>query len=100
MVRRLTLQRDHGLCTLEQMVHRITGAPAKALHLENQGLLKEGYDANITVFDVQDLHAHATYRNPYRPNEGIIWVLVNGEIALQNGKTTGIKAGKILKRGK
>lgn len=100
MVRRLTLQRDHGLCSLEQMVHRITGAPAKALHLENQGLLKEGYDANITVFDVQDLHAHATYRNPYRPNEGIIWVLVNGEIALQNGKTTGIRAGKILKRGK
>ena len=97
MVRRLAMQRDHKLCSLETSVHRVTGAPAQALHLPGQGLLREGADANITVFNYEGLRDHATYRQPYRANEGIVYVLVNGEIAVMHGKATGTTAGKVLR---
>lgn len=99
MVRRLELQRDFRLMSLEESVHRITDAPAKAMHLENQGLLKEGYDASITIFDYENLHARGSYNHPYRENEGIHYVLVNGTVAVRNGKCTGSRSGKLLKRG-
>lgn len=97
-VRRLELQRDHNLCSLEEAVRRITGGPAAAFHLEKQGLLRQGFDANITVFDYAGLKANAAYGHPYLPNEGIEYVLVNGAVAVKNGHSTGIRAGKILKR--
>lgn len=100
MVRRLELQRDFRLCSLEEAVHRITGVPAEAMHLENQGLLKEGYDANITIFDYENLHARGSYSQPYRENEGICHVLVNGTVAVKDGHCTGSRAGKLLRRGR
>lgn len=100
MVRRLELQRDHGLCMLEEAVYRVTGGPAKAFRLKNQGLLQEGFDANITIFDYAGLQANATYQHPYLPNKGIQFVLVNGVVAVENGRAAGIRAGKLLKRSK
>ena len=100
MVRRLQLQRDHALCGIEEAVYRMTGGPAMAFRLHHQGLLKEDYDANITVFDYERLQAHATYQYPFRKNEGIHWVLVNGQIAVSNGQATECRAGKILKQHK
>ena len=99
MVRRLELVRDFRLSGLEEAVRRITSAPAQAMHLAGQGLLKEGWDANITVFSYEDLHAKASYEKPFRENEGIVHVLVNGTVALRHGKFTGNRAGKVLKRG-
>lgn len=99
-VRRLELQRDHNLCRLEESVRRITGGPAAAFHLEKQGLLRQGFDANITVFDYAGLKANAAYGHPYLPNKGIEYVLVNGAVAVENNLGTGIRAGRILKRSK
>lgn len=100
IVRRLQLQRDHQLCSMEEAVRRVTGGPAAAFGLHRQGLLKESYDANITVFDYERLRAHATYQHPFRNNEGIHWVLVNGKLAVSAGRVTEERAGKILKRDK
>ena len=100
MVRRLELQRDFRLCSIEEAIHRITYGPAKAFGLEGQGLLKEGYDASITVLDYENLHARASYAYPYRENDGIIYVLVNGKVAVRQGRAQGIRAGKLLRRGK
>jgi len=100
MVRRLELQRDFRLCSMEEAIHRITGGPAKALRLENQGMLKEGYDASIVVLDYENLHARASYAYPYRENEGICHVLVNGTVAVKDGRCTGARAGKLLRRGR
>lgn len=99
MVRRLQLQRDLGLRTLEDAVWSITGGPAQALHLDGQGLLKEGVDANITVFHYEKLNANATYANPYRENEGICYVLVNGKVAVRDGHCIGVRNGRLLRRG-
>ena len=100
MVRRLELQRDLGLMSLEEAVHRITGAPAKAMDLPGQGRLQEGLDANITVFDYENLHTTADYQHPYRENKGISYVLVNGTVAVRNGRCTGSRAGKLLRKGR
>ena len=100
MVHRLALQRDLKICSLEESVHRITGAPAKALGLGEHGLLKEGYPANITVFDYENIHATGDYQHPYRPNQGISYVLVNGAMAVRDGRCTGTRAGKLLRKGR
>ena len=98
MVRRLELQRDLQICSLEEAVHRITGAPAKAMHLPDQGRLEEGCPANITVFDYDNLRVTADYQHPYRENKGICYVLVNGAVAVRNGRCTGTRNGKLLRR--
>ena len=97
IVRRLQLVRDHQICSMEEAVRRITGGPAETFHLERQGFIKEGYDANITVFNYEKLCANATYQQPYKDNDGIHYVLVNGQIAVSDGKVTGTIAGKVLK---
>ncbi|MBR5285130.1 MAG: amidohydrolase family protein, partial [Clostridia bacterium] len=86
--------------SLESAVHRITGLPAKVYDLPSIGLLKEGMAADITVFDYAGLKCNADYDFPYRKNEGIKYVIVNGGIAVENGNFTGLKNGKVLRKGK
>ena len=99
MVRRLELTRDFRLRSLEDSVRSLTSAPAKALHLAGQGLLEEGADANIAVFDYDALHAAASYEYPNRRNSGMEYVLVGGQVALRHGTVTGVRAGRLVKRG-
>ena len=98
MVRRLELERDFGLRTMEASLANITAAPAKALGLKNIGMLKEGWNADITIMDYEKLHATASYRFPYAKNQGIRYVIVNGQLALENGTANGVRAGKVLTR--
>lgn len=100
MVRRLQLLRDHHLCSMEEAIRSVTGGPAEAFRLRQQGRLQKDYYANITVFDYEKLHARATYQQPHMENKGIHWVLVNGKIAVSDGRTTLQRAGKILIRDK
>ena len=99
-VRRLELVRDFRLHTMEEAVKNQTFDTAQAMHLSGQGLLKEGWDANICVLDYDRLHATADYTHPYRKSQGIHYVLVNGKLAVRDGTALGVRAGKVLKRGK
>lgn len=98
MVRRLELVRDFNLRTLEESVHNLTLAPARALGLAHIGCLAPGWNADITVLDYENLHAPATYAHPHRKNTGIVHVLVNGQLAVRDGVLTGKRAGRALKR--
>jgi N-acyl-D-amino-acid deacylase len=98
-VRRLELVRDFRLRTMEEAVKNQTYDAARALNLPGQGLLKEGMDANICIFQYDKLHATADYAHPYRRNQGIHYVLVNGVVAVREGFALGVRAGKVLKRG-
>ncbi len=100
MVRRLELVRDFRLRTMEESVKNLTWDTAQALKLPEQGLLKEGWDANICVLDYDRLHATADYKHPKRRNQGIHHVLVNGVVAVRNGEPTDTRSGKVIKRGK
>ena len=59
---------------------------------------KEGYWADIAIFNKDEIKDKATFENPHQYPEGIYYVIVNGNIAVDHGKITGLKSGKILKR--
>lgn len=97
--RRLELIRDKNLLTPEESIRRITALPAEALGLAGRGLLKEGYAADITILDYSSVKANADFLYPFKRNDGIVTVIVNGVIAVNNGVATGAKAGMTVLRG-
>jgi dihydroorotase/N-acyl-D-amino-acid deacylase len=89
--------RDLQLMPLEQAIRKITSLPAQREHLTGRGLIKEGFFADITIFDPGSIIDKATYAQPAQLAEGVQYVLVNGKVAFENGKVTGAMAGKALK---
>jgi dihydroorotase/N-acyl-D-amino-acid deacylase len=89
--------RDLQLIPLEQAIRKITSLPAQREHLVGRGLLKEGFFADITIFDPGSITDKATYTEPAQLSEGVKCVLVNGQVAFENGKVTGVMGGKALK---
>jgi dihydroorotase/N-acyl-D-amino-acid deacylase len=72
--------RERRWMTLETAIHKITGQPAARLRLSNRGLLREGFAADITVFDPARVRSRATYETPDLPPEGIRYVIREGRI--------------------
>jgi dihydroorotase/N-acyl-D-amino-acid deacylase len=89
--------RDLQLLPLEQAIRKITSLPAQREHLTGRGLIKEGFFADITIFNPDAIIDKATYTQPAQLAEGVSYVLVNGQVAFENGKATGAMAGKALK---
>jgi N-acyl-D-amino-acid deacylase len=90
--------RDEGLFTLEQAVHKMTGLSARNFGLEARGLVAQGAYADLTLFDAARIRDAATFESPTAPAEGIELVMVNGEIAWRDGRPTGARAGRVLRR--
>lgn len=90
--------KEKGILTAEQAVHKMTQKPAQVLHLAGKGTLEVGKDADINVFALEKLHQPGTYENPCCLAEGMDYVLVDGAVAVEKGKCTGTKAGRILRR--
>jgi N-acyl-D-amino-acid deacylase len=84
--------------TLEDAIRKMTGLPAHILGLADRGFLAVGMVADIVVFDPATIIDHATYEQPTLASEGVRHVLVNGRLALRDGKATGEKAGRVLSR--
>jgi dihydroorotase/N-acyl-D-amino-acid deacylase len=89
--------RDLQLLPLEQAIRKITSLPAQREHLAGRGLLKEGFFADITIFDPGSILDKATYTEPAQLSQGVQCVLVNGQVAFENGKVTGAMGGRALK---
>jgi N-acyl-D-amino-acid deacylase len=90
--------REKRLMSWADAIHRMTGAPARRLGVEDQGALQVGKRASVTVFDPDRIIDRATYDDPTRGPEGIRMVLVNGQIALEEGQETGVLAGRVCSR--
>jgi N-acyl-D-amino-acid deacylase len=91
--------RDERLIPLEQAIYKMTGGPAKALKLRDRGLLREGYHADITIFDRDDFRDRATYANPHQyPSGARTTVIINGVIVVENANHTGATPGIVLRR--
>lgn len=88
------VNRRHDL-TLPEAVNRMTLRPAQRYGLKGKGRIAINADADILVFDPMKVHVAATYDRPEQRAEGMDYVLVNGRMALQNGKRTGVCAGKV-----
>jgi dihydroorotase/N-acyl-D-amino-acid deacylase len=89
--------RDEKLLTLEQAVHKMTGMPASRVGLRERGVLRTGAFADITIFDPQKVRDRATFEQPNQYAEGINYVIVNGQLAVDNGARTQALAGRILR---
>ena len=88
-----------GLIPLELAVHKMTGATARALKLKDRGLLREGYHADVTIFDPADFKDRATYADPHRyPSGKRTGVIVNGALVVEDATHTGALPGKVLRR--
>lgn len=90
--------REEKALTLEEAIKKMTSLPANKIGLKNRGIIKEGYWADIVIFNPDKIKDKATFENPHQYPEGIYYVIVNGQLAVDNGKITGLKPGKILKR--
>jgi N-acyl-D-amino-acid deacylase len=93
-----TLVRDRRVLSLPTAIHKTTGASAAALGLADRGMLREGYWADVTVFDPSRIAELATYDDPHQYSVGVSTVLVNGEVVLDGGDHTGALPGRVLKR--
>ncbi len=89
--------RDLHMLPLEQAIRKITSMPAQREHLVGRGLLKEGFFADVTVFDPATIMDKATYAEPTRLSEGVKYVFVNGQLAFADGRMTGANAGHVLR---
>jgi N-acyl-D-amino-acid deacylase len=83
--------------TLQDAIHRLTDLPAANLSLKDRGLLKEGYFADIVVFDPNKIQDHATYVKPHQLASGVKDVIVNGQLALSDGIATGAHSGQFVR---
>lgn len=90
--------REKGVLGLEEAVRRVTSLPAGFLGLGDRGLLREGFWADIVVFDPSTIRNRATYAEPCLYPEGISHVLVSGEPVVKGGKYLGTLNGRVLKR--
>jgi N-acyl-D-amino-acid deacylase len=91
--------REQGLLPLPQAIYKMTGGAAAALRLKDRGLIREGYRADITIFDPQTIADRATYDDPHQYAAGISTVIVNGVVVIDAGEHTGELPGRVLRRG-
>jgi len=90
--------RDLGLLSLEEAVRRMTSLPASVFGLTGRGSLRQGYAADIVVFDPATVIDKADFENPTQPAAGIDAVFVNGAAVMRSGAATGARPGRALRR--
>jgi N-acyl-D-amino-acid deacylase len=90
---------DDSVITLPFAIRGMTSLAATFLGLADRGLVRQGFAADLLVFDVARLRDRATYDAPHQLSEGMVHVVVNGRFAVRDGKLTGVLAGVPLVRG-
>lgn len=90
--------REQNLLTLEQAVRKMTSLNAAKLGIYDRGILRPGLYADITVFDAKTVIDQATYSDPFHYNLGIRYVIVNGQIVLDQETHVGARPGRVLRK--
>ncbi|MEV0135881.1 amidohydrolase family protein [Dactylosporangium sp. NPDC050688] len=89
--------RERGTLTLEEAVRKMSGMPAARFGLRARGLVREGYFADLVLFDFDRLNSRSTFANPAVYPDGIDMVLVNGVVVVENGTHLGHRPGHVLR---
>jgi len=89
--------RDEKVISLEEAVYKLTSLPAANLKIKKRGALKEGYYADIAIFDPEKIQDNATFDNPHQYATGMHHVFVNGVQVLMDGEHTGAKPGRVVR---
>lgn len=89
--------REEKIISLEEAIRRMTSLAAQKFQLKDRGLLKEGYAADIVIFNENEVADKATFEQPHQFSVGFKYVLLNGQLVINEGKHTGVKSGLTLK---
>jgi N-acyl-D-amino-acid deacylase len=89
--------REMKVIRLEEAIRRMTSLPAQKFQLSDRGLLKPGMSADVVIFNENTIIDQATFDKPHAYPAGINYVLVNGEVTVENGKHTGVRNGAVLR---
>src|SRR3989454_9123300 len=92
--------REERFMALPDAIRKMTSFPAQRLGIPDRGLLRDGFKADVVVFDAQRVKAPATRTQPKQFPIGIDYVIVNGQVVVDGGKHTGMLAGRALRRGR
>lgn len=88
--------RDEKVISLEEAIRRMTSLPAQKFGLANRGLLREGFAADLVVFNEQEVKDLSTFDKPHAYSQGFRYVIVNGKLTVDNSKHNGARAGIAL----
>jgi N-acyl-D-amino-acid deacylase len=88
--------REKKLFSLEDAVYKMTGLPAAKLHLHQRGLIKQGYFADLVIFDPETVLDRSTYTQPHQYPAGIPYVFVNGKVVIREGVHTQARPGLVI----
>jgi len=90
--------RDEHVFSLAEAIHRMTGLPARKFGFTDRGVLKAGAKADLVLFDPKTIIDRGTFEEPHRAPDGIVAVYVNGRLTAERGRSTGMRAGRALRR--
>ncbi len=93
-----TLVRERRVMPLEKLIQKVTGFPARRMRLKDRGILEAGKLADVVVFDAERITDRATIENPCAYSEGVRWLFVNGVPTIAEGRATGARPGRVLRR--
>ncbi|MGI8658540.1 MAG: N-acyl-D-amino-acid deacylase family protein [Candidatus Limnocylindria bacterium] len=91
--------REEAILSLEEAVRSMTSAPAARLGLRDRGTIRDGAIADLVILDPERVRSNATYDDPRQFPDGIDWVIVGGEVVVEDGRHTGARPGRVLRRG-
>ena len=91
------LSREKSDMPLQTAIYKMTGMAARHFRIHDRGSIQVGKAADLVIFDPQRVRDMATFLIPNQPPEGIVYVIVNGEIVVQNGEQTQMRAGRVLR---
>lgn len=93
------IARDRGVMTQEEAVRKMTSLPAEQMQIKERGLIKEGYYADITIFNPNTVKSNVSFTKSFVHSEGIEYVIINGEVVLDHENyNSEAFAGKVLRR--
>ncbi len=90
--------RELGVLRLEDAIRKMTSLNAAKIGIQDRGILRPGFYADIAVFDPVKVNDLATYTDPLQYSEGILYVIVNGKLVLNRGEHTGARSGRVLRK--
>tara|TARA_Y100001960_G_C14779767_1_gene885749 strand:+ start:5015 stop:6580 length:1566 start_codon:yes stop_codon:yes gene_type:complete len=89
--------REKKILSLSEAIYKMTLLPAKTMGLKNRGEIKVGMKADLAIFDADKIIDKSTFKSPHQYPEGIYFVIVNGQIAIDNNQFMNIKSGEVLR---
>ena len=90
--------RERHVTSLEEMIRKMTSLPASVYELHTKGLVKEGMDADLCIFDADRIIDKSTFDNCHQRAEGLNYVILGGEIVVEDAVYNGKRKGKLILR--